>query len=266
MNEKALVKKPVDRLKAIIAQSTVKEQFNNALGKHSDSFVASLIDVFNGGLQNMDPSLVIQEALKAAVLKLPISKDLGFAYIVPYKGKPKFDIGYKGMIQLAMRSGQVKILNPDVVYEGEFKGIDKLTGVADFSGEKKSDKVVGYFCYMELINGFHKTIYWSKEKVIAHAEKKSPSYKSRKSAWTTDFDAMALKTVIRAINKYMPMSVEFLAIPQLDEELGEDESVVNANNVDHVNVSFEEETEATQDSQKTEAEQIEDFNESGPDF
>jgi len=261
MNEKALVKKPVDRLKAIIMQPTVQEQFKNALGKHSDSFVAGLIDVFNSGLQNMDPSLVIQAALKAAVLKLPISKDLGFSYIVPYKGKPQFQIGYKGMIQLAMRSGQVKIFNPDVVYDGEFKGISKLTGVADFSGEKKSDKVVGYFCYMELVNGFHKTIYWSKEKVIAHAEKKSPSYKNKKSAWTTDFDAMGLKTVIRALNKYMPMSVEFLAIPQLDEELEEDEKVANAKNVDLEIVGFKKEVPL-----KTESEQIEDFNESGPDF
>ena len=92
---KALIKKPVDKLKAIINQSTVQEQFKNAMGKHSDLFIASLIDVFNGGLQNCDPAGVIQEALKAAVLKLPISKDLGFAYLVPYSGKAQFQIGYK---------------------------------------------------------------------------------------------------------------------------------------------------------------------------
>ena len=107
---------PVDRLKSVINSPTVKEQFNNAMGKHSDLFVASLIDVFNDGLQKMDPAGVVQEALKAAVLKLPISKSLGFAYLVPYKGKVQFQIGYKGMIQLAMRSGQVKTLNAGPVF------------------------------------------------------------------------------------------------------------------------------------------------------
>jgi len=214
---KELVKKPIDRFKAMINSDTVQEQFKNALGKHSDLFVASLIDVFSSGLTAYEPGLIIQEALKAAVLKLPISKSMGFAYIVPYKGKPQFQIGYKGMIQLTLRSGQLSIFNDVIVYEGEFKSYNKLTEVLNIKGKKTSDKVVGYAIYMELTNGFRKTAYWTKEEVISHALKKSPSYKPdtpnfKKSAWFTDFDAMAMKTVIRSINKFMPMSIEFLNV------------------------------------------------------
>lgn len=220
---KALVKKPVDRLKDIINQPTVQEQFKNAMGKHSDLFVASLIDIFSDGLQKYEPGLVIQEALKAAVLRLPISKGLGFAYIVPYGGKPQFQIGYKGLIQLAMRSGQVKNINAGPVYEGEWRGTDKLRGTFDFSGKKMSEKIVGYFAYMELINGFKKTVYWTKEQVTAHGKAKSPSFNSRSSAWKTDFDAMATKTVIRALfSKYAPMSIDF--VTAMACETNQDES------------------------------------------
>lgn len=228
---KELVKKPVDRLKAIINQPTVQAQFKNAMGRHSDLFIASLIDVFNSGLQDCDPAGVIQESLKAAVLKLPISKSLGFAYLVPYNQKykegdqwktkkvPQFQIGYKGMIQLAMRSGQVKNINADKIYEGEWRGTDRLRGVPDFSGERTGDAVVGYFSYLELINGFEKTIYWTKEQVVTHAKAKSKSYGNKKSAWFTDFDAMAIKTTLRSLfGKYAPMSIDFVASIVMDDD------------------------------------------------
>lgn len=222
---KDLVIKPINRLKAIVNSDSVKKQFKNALGKHSDLFVASLIDVFNDGLQDCDPGLVIQEALKAATLKLPIAKSLGFAYIIPYKKIPQFQIGYKGLAQLAMRSGQLKILNPDVVYDGELKGVDKLTGSIDLSGEKKSDKVIGYFVYMELINGFKKTEYWSKEKVTAHKDKYSQSYKAdikyktKKSIWMTNEDSMGIKTVLKSVlGKYAPLSVDFVMALNFEAE------------------------------------------------
>ena len=146
---KELAKRPIDKLKAVINHPTVQAQFKNALGKHSDLFVASLIDVFSSGLEDCEPKEVVQEALKAAVLKLPISRSLGLSYLVPYnqsekingewikKKVPQFQIGYKGMIQLALRSGQLKILNADTVFEGEFQGFDKLKGTVDFSGNGK---------------------------------------------------------------------------------------------------------------------------------
>jgi recombination protein RecT len=236
MTQNLPAKKPVDTLKAIINSDTVKEQFQNAMGKHADLFTASLIDVFNSGLQDCEPSSVVTEALKAAVLKLPISKSLGFAYLVPYKQKYKdgnkwkekkvatFQMGYKGLIQLAMRSGQVSALNGGPVFEGELKKNDRMTGIIDISGEATSDKVVGYFVYMELVNGFKKSEYWTKEKVLAHAKEKSQSYqadlkyKSEKSAWFTDFDAMATKTVLKSmLSKYAPMSIDFIAAMSSDD-------------------------------------------------
>ncbi len=228
-NIQKIQQKPVEKLKSIINSPTVQEQFKNAMGKNSDLFIASLIDVFNDGLQKVDPIGVVQEALKAAVLKLPISKSLGFAYLVPFKGKVQFIIGYKGMIQLAMRSGQVKILNAGPVFEGEFRSFDRMTGVVDISGEKKSDKAEGYFVYMELINGFSKSEYWTKERIISYAKEKSPSYKNSRSAWTTDFDAMATKTVLRSVlSKYAPMSIDFqLAIASEDSTSSEPKDITD---------------------------------------
>lgn len=216
---KALTK--IDRLKLALSEDSVQKQFQNAMGKHADSFTASLIDVYGSDnyLQKCDPAAVIQESLKAAVLKLPISKGLGFAYIIPYGGNPQFQMGYKGMIQLAMRSGQMRILNADAVYEGELANVNRLTGLFELTGEKKSNSIVGYFVYMELINGFQKAEYWTKEAVYDHGEKFSKSFKSKSSPWKTDFDAMAKKTVLRSVlSKYAPMSVEFIAALNFEAE------------------------------------------------
>jgi len=210
--------KPVERLKAILYADSVQEQFQNVLKENAGAFVASIIDLYNTDktLQACDPKAVVMEALKAASLKLPINKQLGFAYIIPYKdGKtgqyvPTFQLGYKGYIQLAMRTGAYKYINADVVYEGELVKQDKLTGeiVIDPS-QKKSDKVIGYFAYIETLNGFRKALYMSVEEIIEHAKKYSKSYGSKNSVWSTDFDAMALKTVLRLLlSKYGIMSIE----------------------------------------------------------
>lgn len=204
---------PVQKLKYVISTDSVQEQFKNALQDGAPLFIASLIDIYNNDkyLQKCSPQAVIMEALKAATLKLPINKNLGFAYIVPYGNEPQFQVGYKGYIQLAMRTGQYKFINADLVYEGELKKSDKLTGEIDLSGEAKSDKVIGYFAYIETVNGFKKTLYWSTQKVTAHAKRYSKSYSKQASAWQTNFDEMALKTLIRnLLSKYGIMSVEMM--------------------------------------------------------
>jgi len=211
--------RPTERLKAIIKAPSIEEQFKNVLKDNAEAFSASIIDVFSGDkhLQQCEPKEVVMEALKAATLKLPISKGLGFSYIVPYKGKPVFQIGYKGYIQLAMRTGQYRVINADVVYEGELGRTDKLTGEISLDGQRKSDKVVGYFAHIELLNGFAKTLYMSKEQVVRHAKKHSKSYSSKDSAWQTDFDAMAKKTVIRGLlSHYGYLSVEMISAVESD--------------------------------------------------
>lgn len=204
---------PVDRLKTILTAQSVQDQFKNALKDNSSLFVASLIDLYNSDkyLQECSPQQVVVEALKAATLKLPINKALGFAYLVPFKKTPTFILGYKGYIQLAMRTGFYKFLNADVVYEGEYKGLNKLTGEVDLTGEAKNEKAIGYFAYMEMLNGFKKTVYWSHDKVLAHAKRYSKSFGNSSSAWQTSFDEMALKTVVRnLLSKFGYLSVEMM--------------------------------------------------------
>ncbi len=225
--------KKVDVLKNVLNAPSVQEQFKNALDKNANSFVASVIDLYNSdnGLQNCEPKAVVMEALKAAVLKLPINKSLGFAYIISYNNSkkqadgswqkvatPTFQIGYKGYIQLAMRTGQYKFINADKVYEGELRQVNKLTGEIDFSGQRTSDKAVGYFAYIEMINGFSKTLYRTTEDITAHAKRFSKSFGSKSSPWETDFDAMALKTVLsNLLSHYGFLSVEMIGAIESDQ-------------------------------------------------
>ncbi|RPE05514.1 recombinase [Chitinophaga lutea] len=221
----APVKSKIEVLKDIMNAPSVQEQFQNALRENSGVFVASVIDLFNSDtyLQNCEPKQVVMECLKAATLKLPINKNLGFAYVVPYKsnGKqiPQFQIGYKGYIQLAMRTGQYRIINADKVYEGEYRTKNKLTGEFDLSGTATSETVVGYFAHIEMLNGFAKTLYMTKEKVAAHAKKYSKSFGKETSPWHTEFDAMALKTVLRnLLSHYGYLSVEMMGAMNADIE------------------------------------------------
>ncbi|UZQ86011.1 recombinase RecT [Thermoclostridium stercorarium] len=210
--------RPIDRLKNILAAQSVKEQFEAVLKENAGAFVASIIDLYNTDktLQLCDPKNVVMEALKAASLKLPINKQLGFAWIVPYRdGKtgqyiPTFQLGYKGYIQLCMRTGAYRYINADIVYEGELVKYDKLTGEIEIDPSKRiSDKKIGYFAFIETLNGFRKTLYMSADEVTKHAERYSKSYGRENSVWATDFDSMALKTVLRLLlSKYGIMSVE----------------------------------------------------------
>lgn len=216
--ESKALARPIDKLKHILAAQSVKEQFEAVLKENAGAFVASIIDLYNTDrtLQMCDPKNVVMEALKAASLKLPINKQLGFAWIVPYRdGKtgqyiPTFQLGYKGYIQLCMRTGAYRYINADVVYEGELVKHDKLTGEIEIDPTKRtSDKKIGYFAFIETLNGFRKTLHMTVDEVTKHAQQYSKSYSSKNSVWATDFDAMALKTCLRLLlSKYGVMSVE----------------------------------------------------------
>jgi len=217
MPTKEVATRPVDALKAVVNSASVQQQFRNALQENAPLFTASLIDLYASDtyLQRCDPSLVIMEALKAATLKLPINKQLGFAWIVPYKKGdkqiPQFQIGYRGYLQLAMRSGQYRYINAGPVYEGELVSTDKLTGAIDLSGPKKSNTIIGYFAYLETNNGFKKTVFGTTEEVEAHAKRYSKSFHYKESAWKTAFHEMCVKTMIRQLfSKYGLMSVEII--------------------------------------------------------
>lgn len=236
----------------------VQTQLKNVLGKNAGTFATSLIEVFSNDtqLQGCDANKVIQEAIKAATLKLPLNKQLGYAYIVVFNNwdkvkrckvpTPTLTIGYRGYIQMAMRTGQYRNINADVVYEGELLGKNKLSGEIDLSGTKTSDKIDGFFAHFETINGFTKTLYMSLEDMAAYALKFSPSFKrkatpdsplptvddlcdlankqsvegaSSKVGWEGDFLSMGTKTVLRRLlSKYGYLSIEMMSAISDDEK------------------------------------------------
>lgn len=233
----------------------VQTQLKQVLKENSGTFATSLMEVFTGdkSLQACDPNLVIQEAMKAASLKLPLNKQLGYGYIVVYNvwdkqlqraiPTPTFIPGYRGYIQLAMRTGQYRTINADIVYEGELRSKDKLTGAIDLKGEATSDRVIGYFAHFELMNGFSKTLFMSKEQMASFALKYAAPYKPRKNftpptldalidmaqqqasngpgqgvGWNGDYNAMATKTVLRhLLSKWGYLSIEMMNAFTMDE-------------------------------------------------
>lgn len=234
----------------------VQQQLKNVLKENSGTFATSLMEVFTNDkqLQSCDPKAVMQEAMKAASLKLPLNKQLGYGYIVVYNNwdkvnrvavpTPTFIPGYRGYIQLAMRTGQYKTINADVIYEGELRHRDKLTGSIDLTGEATSDKVVGYFAHFELLNGFSRTYFMSKEQMANFVLKYAAAYKPRKNftpptvdqlidmaqeqasngpgqgvGWSGDYNAMATKTVLRhLLSKWGYLSIEMMNAIKYDEQ------------------------------------------------
>lgn len=200
-------------IKSMLADINIKKRFEDVLGKNAPAFMSSLISVANGNSQLKEISLknpmsIVSAGAIAAALNLPVDPNLGFAYIVPYGTSATFQMGYKGFIQLAMRTGQYRTINAAEVYEGEIKGINRFTGDIEF-GEKQSDNIVGYIAYFKLINGFDKYLYMTKEEVEQHGRKYSKSFNNANGRWKLDFHAMAIKTVIkRLLSKYGILSIE----------------------------------------------------------
>lgn len=189
----------------------VQAKFKELLGAKSTQFMTSVMQITsnNALLAKASPESIYGAAITAAILDLPIQNNLGFAYIVPYGGAAQFQIGYKGLIQLALRSGQFKNISACEIYEGQIISENPLTGyVFDFS-KKTSEKVVGYAAYFSLINGFEKTEYMSIQQLEAHGKKFSQTYKKGFGVWADDFSSMAKKTVLKlTLSKYAPLSVE----------------------------------------------------------
>ena len=222
------------RFNATIKNERTQDYLRQVLGKNATGFVTSLTSIVsnNANLQRCEPLSLMYVGIKAAALNLPLDPNLGFAYAIPYKNnktgktEAQFQIGWKGVVQLAIRSGQFKAINVTDVREGEYQGEDLLTGelrLAPVDGREQR-AVVGYAAYMRLVNGFEKSVYWSREKVEAHARTYSQTLSSEKeyirkqSKWTTDFDAMAKKTVLKMLlSKYAPLSIEMRDAIQADQ-------------------------------------------------
>lgn len=231
-------------LKGMLGSEAVKKRFNELLGKKAPGFISSLLAVTNNNklLAKADPTTVIAAGAMAAALDLPINQNLGFAYIVPYGGQAQFQMGYKGYIQLAMRTGQYKSINADVVYEGEIKSVNRFTGEFEF-GERTSNTVVGYMAYFKLVNGFEKYFYMTIEEMQAHAKKFSKNYKGGTEKWDlTDFHTMAIKTVLkRLLSKFGILSIEMQGMEQVAMAMANDGGVITDNG-DGFDADFDSET------------------------
>jgi recombination protein RecT len=195
-------------LKDLLGTPTMKKKFEELMSDRAPQYITSIINLYNSeaSLQKCTPMSIVSSAMVAATLDLPVDKNLGYAWIVPYGNKAQFQLGYKGYIQLALRSAQYRYINVTPIHEGELKKWNPLTEEIDIDFEARaSDAVIGYAAYFELLNGFRKTIYWTKEQVEKHRKKFSKS----DFGWKNDWDAMAMKTVLKALlSKWGILSVE----------------------------------------------------------
>lgn len=215
---------PYAKLKVLMSNEEVQARFAALLGKRAPGYLASVLTIAaNSNLIDCEPTSVLNVAAKAAILDLPLDPNLGFAWLVPYKHDgvkvAQFQLGYKGYIQLGLRSGQYKALNATEIYEGEEVKIDRLSGRITLNGRRTGDAVTGYVAYFCLLNGFEKYVYMSTEEVTAHAKKYSKSWGYKDSPWTTSFDWMAKKTVIRRLlSKYGILSIQMMNAVEQDTE------------------------------------------------
>ena len=212
-------------LAAYLTQDAVKNQINSIVGgKDGDKFVTAIVSAVNANpvIKDCTNQSILSAALLGHSLKLSPSPQLGYYYLVPFNDKEagkvaQFQLGYKGYIQLALRSGQYKKLNVLAIKEGELEYFDplneeiKVNLMVDRWDEREKAPTIGYYAMFELVNGFRKAIYWSKAQMENHAITYSPGYKVKKgyTFWEKNFDAMAYKTMLRQlISKWGVMSVE----------------------------------------------------------
>lgn len=249
-----LAQKP--KFSVMITTQSYQNLINNTLRDpdRARSFTASITSAVavNPALQECDAGTILAGALLGESLKLSPSPQLGQYYLVPFKNKrqqtvtAQFVLGYKGYIQLALRSGQYKDLDVMVIKQGEYSGKDPETGKARFKFIEDDDvrdalPTVGYMAFFEYLNGFRKVIYWSKEKMMTHADTYSPAF-SRKgyedllagkvpqsemwrysSFWYKNFDDMAKKTMLRQlISRWGVMSVDMQTALEHDDTITHD--------------------------------------------
>ena len=252
MAETAVAKQPsqkalaVKNFQAVMNNSYYQTLLQNTLKDNKGTFITSLMELVTSDekLLQCAPNALMAEALKAASLHLPLNKQLGQCYILPFKNHgvmtPTLVVGTKGYLQLAMRTGKYETINSDVVYEGELKGYDKVTGNLDLSGVRTSNVPIGYFAYMKMKNGFSKLLYMSLDEVCLYAKQYSPTVKFSEKAtpatlkelalkqaasgvsdgvgWYSNFESMALKTVLRRLlSKWGELSIENNDILNIDE-------------------------------------------------
>ncbi|WP_256816206.1 recombinase RecT [Cytobacillus sp. Bac17] len=247
-------------LKSLLNTPTMQKKFEQVLANKAPQFMASVLNLYNGdpGLREAEPMSIVSSAMVAASLDLPVDKNLGYAWIVAFYDSKKgykaaqFQLGYKGYIQLALRSGQYKAINVIPVYEGELLKWNRLTEEIDLDLDaKRSDKVIGYCGYFKLVNGFEKTVYWTRDEVEAHRIKhnKAKDKKSLNNVWRSDYDAMAMKTVLRnMLGKWGILSIDMQKAFSEDEQWREVKDITDEANEYEESIQFDPPSQEDQES------------------
>lgn len=221
----------------LLESTNLRNRLDGILGKRTPAFISSVISIANTpALAKCEPMSIVSSAIMAATLDLPVNQNLGFAYIVPYKTKVKdangkeewkdlasFQIGWKGYFQLALRSNQYQRISATPVYEGQIKYYNRITD--DFEYDEsveiaENESPIGYVAYYRLTNGFEKYLYMTVGEMQSHAKQFSKTYQKGYGVWKDNFEAMALKTVVKLLlSKYGILSIE------LQQALMDDQSV-----------------------------------------
>lgn len=242
------------QVQAPVKSKTLRELFNNPIiktkieqlvGKNSATFATSVMQIANSNalLRTAEPSSIFNAACMAATLNLPLQNELGFAYIVPFKNnkerkvEAQFQIGYKGFIQLAQRSGQFKRLVALPVYKKQLLKKDFINGF-EFDWEQEPEKdenPIGYYAYFKLVNDFSAELYMSHDDIVKHAQRYSQTFKKGFGVWHDNFEAMALKTVMKLLlSKQAPLSVEMQQAVLADQAVVKDVENQEFNYADNI--------------------------------
>jgi recombination protein RecT len=209
-------------IKEYFAAPSVKAKFEEMLGKRAPQFITSVLQIAssNAILKDADPASIYNAAATAATLDLPLNNNLGWAYIVPYGKQAQFQMGYKGFIQLAQRSGKFKSISVCPAYDGDTDEDIRARLFGIVPVKPKSDIIAGYVSGFVLINGFEKTLYMTIETIKKHGQKYSQTFKRGSGLWATDFESMATKTVLKQLlSKFAPLSIDMQTAVQADQAI-----------------------------------------------
>lgn len=243
-----IIKSEKKSITSYLNSSAMQEYLHDVIGNNKDKFITNLVSVTNQNksLQECTNMSLVSGALVATTLNLSLNSAFGYAYLVPFKNKKnatteaQFQIGYKGYIQLALRTGEYQRINAVPIYKSQFVSWNALTEDLKLNSfdNFEDDELVGYVAYFKLNNGFEKTMFWSHDKMLTHADTYSQAFKADiaekiknnkipqtdmwrySSFWYKDFDSMALKTMLRQIlSKYGIMSDEMQKAYEYDQSV-----------------------------------------------
>jgi len=196
--------KAIQKVSNYLRSDIVRERFvevvgNGNAGPYLSSVMLAVANDQSGNLAKCDPKSIYISALRAATLRLSVDPSTGQAYLVPFGNTATLIVGYKGLQDMAVRTGKYRYINVGPVYDGEEVEVNRISGFHSLSGTKKGNQIIGWLAAFELFSGFGKTMYMTVEEIHEHAKKYSKAYKSSHSGWVTDTRAMERKTVLRLL-------------------------------------------------------------------